>query len=146
MIPKHKKMAGKDQYTAQQMIDALTKAKGMKTVAARLLGCDYKTVVRYIENYATVKQALDDSKESLGDSIETTLLAEALGIRDDNGKWTREPNITALIFLAKTHPVMRERGYAERREVTGKDGAPMQHKVTLLSELSDDELDDILDE
>lgn len=112
-------MAGKEQYTPQQIAEALKQAKGMKTIAARNLGCDYKTIVRYIDKYATVKQALGESQEQLGDSIETTLLSEALGKRNrENTKWEREPNVTALIFLAKTHPVMRERGYSEKYSVT----------------------------
>lgn len=109
-----------EQFTAQQMIDALIATRGMKTVAAKRLGCAYNTVVRYINKYPTVKAALDETKEELGDSIESTLLAEALGqkkIDPATGRplkeWEREPNITALIFLAKTHPSMRERGYGE---------------------------------
>ena len=106
-------MAGKRKYTAQQMIDALTAAKGMKTVAARRLGCAYNTVVSYINEYATVQDALDEAKQSMGDSIESTLLNQALGERTEDGKWKVEPNISALIFIAKTHPAMRERGYGE---------------------------------
>ena len=106
-------MAGKRKYTAQQMIDALTAAKGMKTVAARRLGCAYNTVVSYINEYSTVKDALDEAKQSMGDSIESTLLNQALGERNGDGTWKVEPNISALIFIAKTHPAMRERGYGE---------------------------------
>jgi|OM-RGC.v1.025420069 hypothetical protein len=108
-------MANKEQYTAEQMITAIREANGMLTVAARRVGCTYNTIRRYVDNYPTVKQALDDTKQNLGDRIESTLLSQALGIRDSNtGEYTQEPNVTALIFLVKTHPVMRARGYTER--------------------------------
>jgi hypothetical protein len=106
-------MANREQYTAQQMIDALKATRGMKTVAARRLGCAYNTVVKYIDKYPTVKAALDETRDGMGDSIESTLLATALGERDNDGGWKAEPNVSALIFLAKTHPAMRERGYGE---------------------------------
>ena len=48
------------------MIDALIRAKGKPTVAARILGCDYKTVKRYIDNYPTVADARSEQHEALG--------------------------------------------------------------------------------
>jgi hypothetical protein len=72
--------------------------------------------VKYIEKYPTVKAALNETKEGMGDSIESTLLATALGERDDKGGWKTEPNVSALIFIAKTHPAMRERGYGELKK------------------------------
>lgn len=109
-------MGKPEQYTAQQMIDALIAKKGMKTIAARYLGCDYKTLQRYIEKYPTVHQAWAESQEVTGDQVETVLLNQALGVLNDNGVgWKQEPNVSALIFLAKVHPAMRKRGYGEKR-------------------------------
>lgn len=110
-------MAKTDRFTTQQVIDALTASRGMKTIAARRLGCVYNTIQRYIDTYPTVKAALKETRESMGDSIESTLLATALGERNNNGGWKTEPNVSALIFLAKTHPAMRERGYGELHNV-----------------------------
>jgi transcriptional regulator of acetoin/glycerol metabolism len=39
-------VANKEAYTKEQMIEALRATKGMKTIAARRLGCDYNTVVK----------------------------------------------------------------------------------------------------
>jgi hypothetical protein len=141
-------MAGKELYTAEQMINALIKANGMKTIAARNLGCEYNTVVRYINKYSTVAKALELSQQNTGDNIESTLLEMALGRRGEDGEtWKHEPNISALIFLAKVHPTMRERGYVERQEVTGKDGAPIESTHTIkFEQLDDDELDNLITE
>ena len=141
-------MAGKELYTAKQMADALIASNGMKTIAARNLGCDYNTIVRYINKYKSVAVALDLSKQRMGDRLESTALAMALGKRsDDNESWIQEPNTAMLIFLMKVHPTVKERGYTERYEVTGKDGTPVQHNHTVkFSNLSDDELDNLIQE
>jgi hypothetical protein len=106
-------MANKEAYTKEQMMEALRAAKGMKTIAARRLGCEYRTVQRYIDKYACVREVLEESKQGMGDNIESTLLNQALGVRAEDGTWKQEPNTSALIFIAKTHPAMRERGYGE---------------------------------
>lgn len=114
-----------EKFTAEQVADALTETRGMKTLAAKRLGCSYNTVQRYIDKYATVRDALEKAHESLGDQVELALFDEAVNKR----------NTAALIFLAKTK--FKARGYVERMETTGKDGGPIQLDV---SKLSDDEL------
>lgn len=123
-------MAKTDQYTTEQMIEALTKANGMITHACRYLGCDYKTMKRYINKYKSVQEAYENTQHVMGDNIETTLLDQALGRRDKTtGEWIQEPNVTALIFLAKVHPEMRRRGYAERRELANAPGESLKIEV-----------------
>lgn len=114
-----------EKFTAEQVAEALTETRGMKTLAAKRLGCAYNTIVRYINKYASVREALDRAHESLGDQVELALFDEAVNKR----------NTAALIFLAKTK--FKSRGYVERVETTGKDGGPIQLDVTALS---DDEL------
>ena len=119
----------RQRYTAEQVANALTAAQGMKTVAARNLGCTYQTVQNYIERYATVRQALDEALERLGDKIESTLLSRAFGKYDDDGNEIMPPSTAELIFLAKTHPAMKRRGYSERHELTGADGGALEFKL-----------------
>jgi transposase-like protein len=110
-----------EKYTPQQMIDALIETNGMITLAARRLGCSSNTVRRYIRQYATVAAAQREAQERLGDQVELTLISMALGERDKTtGQYIREPNIAALIFLAKTK--FKHRGFVERQEVTGAQG------------------------
>lgn len=113
-------MAGKPKFTAEQVITAIRKHNGMLTRAADYLQCTYNTIRRYIDNMPSVKEAYQDARYRMADSIESTLLTEALGkfkVDPNTGRasneYEREPNVTALIFLAKTHPAMRERGYSE---------------------------------
>jgi len=117
-------------YTAAQVAQAIVDADGIVTHAAKRLGCTRKTVYRYIEKYVTVQDALRDSRSVVADKIESTLLSEALGSRLDNGQYEREPNTAALIFVAKTHPAMRARGYASRHEHTGANGDAINVNLT----------------
>jgi hypothetical protein len=137
-------MGRKEKYTKEQVRDALIAKKGMKTIAARYLGCELKTVQRYIDKYACVREALETAKQGMGDNIESTLLNQALGERNQDGTWKTEPNIPSLIFISKTHPAMRERGYGEKKmlEHTGKDGKPIQLSWPTIPQITDED-DDI---
>lgn len=110
-------MAKTDQFTAQQVADALTQAKGFVSVAARNLGCADRTVRSYIERYAVCKQAVTDARESMIDIAEGRLYQNINS--GDN---------TAIIFYLKTQA--KHRGYIERYEHTGKDGGDIQIKLT----------------
>jgi hypothetical protein len=115
----YKKDAPEEQYTPAEMIEALTKTMGMKTKAARLLGCAYNTVQRYIDTYPEVQQAYDEAHEGMLDAIELKLFDRCM--KDDT---------TAIIFALKTQG--RKRGYQER--VVNEN-----HNIDL-DKLTDDEL------
>ena len=97
-------MSKPNQYTAAQMIDALTATRGMITFAARKLGCAPNTIRRYIKEYPTVEAALNELREQEGDAIELALYDEGVNKR----------NSAVLMFLAKTKH--KARGYVERTE------------------------------
>lgn len=97
-------MSKPNQYTAAQMIDALTATRGMITFAARKLGCAPNTIRRYIKEYPTVEAALNELREQEGDAIELALYDEGVNKR----------NSAVLMFLAKTKH--KGRGYVERTE------------------------------
>lgn len=131
-----------EKFTAQQVIDAIKATRGMITYTAKYLDCAPNTVRNYIKKYKTVAEAMDESKEYLADNIETTLYDIAVGKRDkQTGEFTTDPNVTALIFLAKTHPALRKRGYAERTEIANADDKPFEVKTTFdITGMTDDEL------
>ena len=110
-------MAKTEQFTAQQVADALTQAKGFVSVAARNLGCADRTVRNYMERYAVCKQAVIDARESMIDIAEGRLYQNINS--GDN---------TAIIFFLKTQA--KHRGYVERYEHTGKDGDDLRIKLT----------------
>lgn len=100
-------------YTAKEMVDAITKAKGFASAAADLLGCGRSTVYRYIEQYTSVAEALKDARERTKDVAELKLLQRI-----------NEGSDTAIIFFLKTQA--KDRGYIERQELSGPDGEPIR--------------------
>lgn len=109
-------MAKTEQFTPEQMAEALIKAQGFISATAEILGCSQQTVRNYIEKYDSVRQARDDSAEKTLDYVESKLMA-----------LVREKNATAIIFYLKTRG--KSRGYVERQEVTGKDGDDIIYRV-----------------
>lgn len=116
-------MASK-KFTAAEVIKAIEGSKGIISQAARKLGCTRQTVYNYVENYVTVKEALENEREDLLDFVEGKLLGEI-----NNG------NMTAIIFYLKTQG--KSRGYVERQEVTGAGGKDL--RVQFVWQRLDDE-------
>lgn len=113
------------QYKAADIADALTKSKGIVSQAAKMLGCSRVTIYKYIKEYATVQQAVEDARESIIDFAEVKLYEQI-----------NEGNMTAIIFFLKT--IGRNRGYVERQEVTGANGGAIE--VKHVTTLTDEEL------
>lgn len=107
----------KEKYTATQVIDAIDKSQGIIKHAARLLNCSRRTIHNYIERYPSVADAYEDTNEGMIDYVESKLI-EQISVG----------NTTAIIFYLKTKA--KHRGYAERTEVTGADGKPIQTQQT----------------
>ena len=97
-------MANKLKFTATQMCEALTATKGMVYLAAKRLGCDHNTVLRYCQRYPSVEAAKQAARGELLDEAELRLVA---AIRRDE-PW-------AISFYLKT--VGRTRGYGERLDL-----------------------------
>jgi hypothetical protein len=106
-------------YTVDEVAAALEKSHGLVSFAARLLGCDRKTIYNYFERYPHLRQIIADAGEALVDKAE---LAVEKAI--DNGEgWA-----IALVLKTKGKP----RGYVERIEQTGADGGPIVMSIAEL--------------
>lgn len=92
------------QYTDEQVIDAIRKAGGVVTDAAKILGCTRRTVQRRANEVAEVREVIEDSREELIDEAEKSLRAAV--VKGD--AW-------AVCFALKT--IGKSRGYVERQEV-----------------------------
>ena len=83
--------------------------------AARALGCSRDTIRSYLEEYTEVAQAKLDQREAVTDMAENALY-EAI----DREAW-------AVCFYLKC--MAKDRGYVERAELTGTNGAPVKIKL-----------------
>lgn len=98
---------------AEDVIDALYKANGNVSQAARILGCSRQTVHNKINNLVTVKEAYEDARETRVDWMESKL--------DEN---IEEGDTRAIIYGLTT--MGRTRGYGKQVAVTGADGEPLK--------------------
>jgi hypothetical protein len=100
-------------YSVEQIIAALGESHGMIAPAARSLGCSRDTIRRYLAEYEEIAQAIADEREATTDLAENKL-RDAI-IRGE--AW-------AICFYLKC--MAKERGYVERAELTGTNGAPVK--------------------
>ena len=96
-------MPARPKYTEDQMAEAITRADGNLTVAAKSLKCTRETVRRYVNRSLKLGGVLEDARETLIDFAEHKLHEH---IQNDN--------LIATIFFLKTQA--RHRGYIERPE------------------------------
>jgi len=106
----------KRENTATRIIDAIHKSQGLLTVAAPAAGVSYSTMMRYMNDFESVKQAAIEAKERMIDFAESKLLANIKA--GDN---------TAIIFYLKTQA--KHRGYIERAEIGGIGGEPIRYEI-----------------
>jgi len=98
-------MAGKQRYTAAELIEAAKATGGNKSAAARQLNCDRQTVQNYCNRYPTVNRAFEQERQAMVDWAESGL-REAVITR-------KEP--WAIKFTLST--LGKDRGYTERRDM-----------------------------
>lgn len=110
-------MANKERYSTKEVIEALERARGIKAVAAKILTCTRRTIENYIERHPTVAAAYKEQRETLVDIAEGKLMKKL-----DTDEWP------AIKFVLTT--LGKDRGYTERREVTGAEGGAMVIKYT----------------
>jgi len=96
-------------YKAEDFLTAIPNSKGIIGVIAKRVGCTRKTVYNAMENFVTVKQAIEDEREEGKDFAEGKMFQQI-----------NAGNTTMIIFYLKTQA--KDRGYVERQEFTGKDG------------------------
>ncbi len=115
------KVSKKREQVAKRIIEAIKASNGLLTVAARNANVSHSTILRYVKDYPSVKEAVTEARETMLDFAEGKL---AQKIRDGD--------TTALIFFLKTQG--KSRGYVERQELTGEAGQPMKIQINVVSE------------
>jgi len=102
-----------EQFTPQQVADAIRTKVGFVSHAADLLGCSIKTVYSYKDKYDEVKEACAEAEERKLDLAEAKLV-----------ECVKEKKAWAVCFYLKCKG--KGRGFVERQEFTGKDGEPLK--------------------
>ncbi len=102
-------MSKGNQFTAEQVIEAIKASGGIVTTVARKMGCDWHTARKYIDNYPTIGQAYKDECESVLDMCESALFTNIKTGDTSDAKW----------FLSKRG---KHRGYGDQVDVRVPDG------------------------
>lgn len=114
---------------------------GILSDIAANFGVTRQSVYNWCEADPEFKQALEDSRERFIDLAESNLRKLVAGVpaieTNEKGEkqfagWAERPSETAIIFTLKTRG--KKRGYVERQEVTGADGADLIPPRTLSPE------------
>lgn len=103
---------GKDLYHAGQFIEAIKNSAGIVTTIAQRVGCTWHTARRYIDTHPTVAKAYSDECETLTDVAEAKLFGQI-----------NKGEMWAVKYYLSTKG--KDRGYTQRTEHTGPDGAPL---------------------
>ena len=119
-----------DDRVAQEKADllqALANTSGIVSSACKAANVSRMTYYRWYNEDPDFREKADDIKELQKDFAESLIL-----------KKMKEGDTTMIIFYAKTQ--MKDRGYTERKEITGKDGEDLiKGKEIDIDKLSDDE-------
>lgn len=114
---KKKSLGGRpEKFSVKKVAQAIREAKGIKSVAARRLGCSYMTLMRYVNKYPTVAKALEEAREELIDLAEGKLLE-----RIQSG------DMGAIKFFLQTQA--KHRGYVVGQEVMHRGGEQLDVTV-----------------
>lgn len=119
-----------DERVAQEKADllqALANTSGIVSSACKAANVSRMTYYRWYNEDPEFREKADDIKELQKDFAESLIL-----------KKMKEGDTTMIIFYAKTQ--MKDRGYTERKEITGKDGEDLiKGKEIDIDKLSDEE-------
>ncbi len=108
---------------------------------ATALGVRRSTLYGWLNSDPEFASVLDEAREKLIDMAENRLRTLIQGVPkfeiDHNGEkrfagWIEKPSETAIIFTLKTRG--KKRGYVERQEITGANGADILPPRTLTPE------------
>lgn len=111
----------------EDLLNALAQTSGIVSSACKAANVSRMTYYRYYNEDPNFREKADDVKELQKDFAESLIL-----------KKMKEGDTTMIIFYAKTQ--MKDRGYTERREITGKDGEDLiRTKEIDLTKLSEEE-------
>lgn len=126
-------MAGEGQLdTKKAVLNALELYHGIVTDACGSIGLARSTFYEWLKVDAEFKAAVDEIQETALDFVESKLFQKINGVTlagrsGEDGEqlvYEQPPSDTAIIFYLKTRG--KKRGYIERTEITGADGAPLQ--------------------
>jgi hypothetical protein len=116
---------GSNEYSDEEIIEALEKNNGLITLAAKRLGCSANTIRNRIKSSELVKEAAENERDKFVDLAEQKLI-----------QCVRGKEAWAIALVLKT--LGKNRGYVERQSVDISFSKPPKP----LDQMTPEELDD----
>ena len=114
----------KTAVSKEKFLEQLEKSFGLVATTCRKVGISRSTYYKWRKDDSQFADKADEVKELQKDAVEALIL-----------KKMKDGDTAMLIFYAKTQ--MKDRGYVERTEIVGKDGADLSFAKYDLSKLTD---------
>ena len=108
------KMGARVDIPLDELLGLIEHHRGNVSAIGRSKKVTRYTIMARINESATATRALEDTRETFVDDVESALYNNAL-----------DGNVAAQIFVMKAHPAAKRRGWGERHEVAGPDGEPL---------------------
>ena len=112
-------MANKSKVSDKQIIEALKATHGFQSQACKLLERQLN-----ISFTTSAMSKRISASEEIRSALSEMLTADLDYAENKMWELIKNGNVAALLFYLKTKG--KERGYAERRELTGSNGTPLQ--------------------
>jgi len=112
-------MANKNKVSDKQIIEALKATHGFQSQACKLLERQLN-----ISFTTSAMSKRISASEEIKSALSEMLTADLDYAENKMWELIKNGNVAALLFYLKTKG--KERGYAERRELTGSNGTPLQ--------------------
>ena len=116
----------------EEFLYAFERSLALVASACRKIGISRPTFYNWYNDDPEFKEKVDEIRELSKDSVEQRIYNKI-----KNG------DTAMIIFYAKTK--MKDRGYVERHEVTGKDGEPLNERKIDVSKLTEDQRKTLLE-
>lgn len=99
----------------EQIIAAMFQTKGILSGAAKILGCERKSLYNWMEQYPELAEALKEAREQRKDFYESKLDELAEGVYEEHPQfkivYKKSPNFKAIELFLLTHA--KDRGYVK---------------------------------
>jgi len=98
-------------FNPEEIAEALVRARGIRKMAAQIVGCNRDTISNYIDRFPACAKAAHEGRSVLLDDAEIGLLDELSFQRDpETGEVTKRPARWAIKWVLMT--LGKERGYS----------------------------------
>ncbi len=119
-------MAAKRKITKKTLTEALDKANGFVTYAAKILGVSRMAIYKYMEKHPEMKEVYEDIKNKKLDIAEFKLIENI-----------KAGDTTSLIFFLKCQG--KQRGYTEKSHLDITTGGEKINTIRLVEVIRDNE-------